>query len=65
MFSLCSTANNDALDRVAVLFIINRYNRRINGGSCMWLTTLPPSLPDLLEIFELEPPGTLRAFPEL
>jgi hypothetical protein len=31
------------------------------GGRCVWLTTLPPSCPDCLEIWEPQPPGTLRA----
>ena len=31
------------------------------GGRCVGLTTLPPSCVDCLEIWELQPPGTLRA----
>ena len=31
------------------------------GGRCVGLTTLPPSCADCLEIWELQPPGTLRA----
>jgi hypothetical protein len=30
------------------------------GGRCVGLTTLPPSCADCLEIWESEPPGTLR-----
>jgi len=35
------------------------------GGWCVGLTTLPPSCADYLEIWELQPPGTLRACPVL
>jgi hypothetical protein len=35
------------------------------GGQCVGLTTLPPSSADCLEIWELQPPGTLRASPDL
>jgi hypothetical protein len=35
------------------------------GGRCVGLTTLPPSCADCLEIWELQPPGTLRACPGL
>jgi len=31
------------------------------GGRCIGLTTLPPSYADCLEIWEPEPPETLRA----
>ena len=31
------------------------------GGLCVRLTTLPPSCADCLEIWEPQPPGTLRA----
>ena len=31
------------------------------GGWCVGLTTLPPSCADSLEIWEPQPPGTLRA----
>jgi hypothetical protein len=31
------------------------------GGSCVGLTTLPPSGVECLEILEPQPPGTLRA----
>jgi len=31
------------------------------GGRCVGLTTLPPSGADCLEIWEPQPPGTLRA----
>ena len=31
------------------------------GGRCIGLTTLPPSFADCLEIWEPQPPGTLRA----
>ena len=36
------------------------------GGKCgrfVWLTTLPPSCADCVEIWEPQPPGTLRACP--
>ena len=32
-------------------------------GRCVGLTTLPPSCTDCLEIWEPQPPGTLRACP--
>jgi hypothetical protein len=35
------------------------------GGRCVRLTTLPPSCADCLEIWEPQPPGTLRACPAL
>jgi len=31
------------------------------GGQCVGLRTLPPSCADCLEIWEPQPPGTLRA----
>jgi hypothetical protein len=34
---------------------------RGKGGRCVGLTTLPPSCADCLEIWEPQPPGTLRA----
>jgi len=38
---------------------------RGKGGWCVRLTTLPPSCANCLEIWELQPPGTLRACPGL
>ena len=38
---------------------------RGKGGRCVGLTTLPPSCADCLEIWEPQPPGTLRACPGL
>jgi hypothetical protein len=35
------------------------------GGRCVRLTTLPPSCVDCLEIWEPQPPGILRACPDL
>jgi len=35
------------------------------GGLCVGLTNLPPSCADCLEIWEFQPPGTLRACPGL
>jgi hypothetical protein len=35
------------------------------GGRCVGLTTLPLSCTDCLEIWEPQPPGTLRACPGL
>ena len=35
------------------------------GSRCVGLTTLPHSCADCLEIWELQPPGTLRACPRL
>jgi hypothetical protein len=33
------------------------------GGRCVRLTTLPPSCAECLQIWEPQPPGTLRACP--
>jgi len=38
---------------------------RGKGGRCVGLTTLPPSCAKCLEIWEPQPPGTLRASPGL
>jgi hypothetical protein len=35
------------------------------GGRCVELTTLPPSCANCLEIWEPQPPGILRACPEI
>ena len=35
------------------------------GGRCVWLTTLPHSRADCFEIWEPQPPGSLRACPGL
>jgi len=35
------------------------------GGRCVGLTTLPPPCADCLEIWESQPPGTLRTCPGL
>jgi hypothetical protein len=35
------------------------------GGQCLGLTTSPPSCADCLEIWESQPPGTLRSCPAL
>jgi len=32
-------------------------------GQCVWLTTLPPSCADCLEIWEPQTPGTLKTCP--
>jgi len=37
----------------------------VKGGQCIGLTTLPPSSANCLEIWEPQPPGTLRACPGL
>jgi hypothetical protein len=37
----------------------------VKGSRCVGLTTLPPSCADCLEIWEPEPPGTLRTCPGL
>ena len=36
-------------------------NTGSKGGRCVGLTNLPPSCADYLEIWEPQPPGTLRA----
>jgi hypothetical protein len=41
------------------------YSLAGNGGRCVGLTTLPPSCADCREIWEPQPPGTLRARPVL
>jgi hypothetical protein len=38
---------------------------RSKGGRCIGLTNLPPSCDDCLEVWEPQPPGTLRACPGL
>ena len=46
----------------------NEYQEYIlggKGGRCVGLTTLPPSCADCLEIWEPQPPGTLRVCPGL
>jgi hypothetical protein len=35
------------------------------GGRCIWLTNLPSSCADCLEIWRPQPPGTLRPYPGL
>jgi len=37
----------------------------VKGDQCVGPTTLPPSCADCLEIWEPQPPGTLRACPGL
>jgi hypothetical protein len=39
------------------------YSLGTKSGRCVGLTTLPPSSADCLEIWEPQPPGTLRAYP--
>jgi len=43
----------------------NEYQEYFQGGGrrgqCLGLTTIPPSGADCLEIWELQPPGTLQA----
>jgi len=41
------------------------YLLRGKGGGCLGLTTLTPSCADCLEIWEPQPPGTLRNRPGL
>jgi hypothetical protein len=46
----------------------NEYQEYFLGGKgsrCVRLTTLPPSCADCIEIWEPQPPGTLRACPGL
>jgi hypothetical protein len=38
---------------------------RVKASRCIGLTTLPPSRADCPEIWEPQPPGTLRACPGL
>jgi len=47
---------------------INEYQEYFLGvksGRCVGLTTLPPACADCLEIWEPQPPGNLKACPEL
>ena len=51
---------------VYLAFNRNVYQEYFLGGKegrCIWLTTLPPSYADCLEIWEPQLPGTLRACP--
>ena len=41
------------------------YFQRAKGGRFVGLTILPPSCADCLEIWESQPPGTLRVYPDL
>jgi hypothetical protein len=41
------------------------WGRGGKGGRCIWLTTLPPSCADCLEIWEPQAPGILRACTEI
>ena len=45
--------------------IITRNIYWAKGGRCVGLTILPPSCVDCLDIWEPQPPGTLRACPGL
>ena len=46
--------------------VSNRNEYRVGkGGRCVGLTTLPPSCAGCLKIWEPQPPGTLRACPDL
>ena len=49
--------------RIARMAVIEYHDYFLGdkGGRCVGLTTLPPSRADCLEIWELEPLGTLRA----
>jgi hypothetical protein len=44
---------------------LTEMSTRSKGGRCVGLTTLPPSCADCVEMWEPEPPGTLRACPGL
>jgi len=44
---------------------LQEYFLRGKGGRCVGLTTLPPSCADCHEIWEPQPPGTLRTSPGL
>jgi hypothetical protein len=53
---------------VVSVYNINEYQEYFLGGKggwCIGLTTLPASCADYLEIWEPQPPGTLRACPGL
>ena len=46
-------------------FLWGEGGRWVKGGRCVGLTTLLPSCADCLEIWEPQPPGTLRVCPGL
>jgi len=56
-----------ALGLTQLLIEMSTRNSSCGGkdGRCVGLTTLPPSCVDCLEIWEPQPPGTLRACPGL
>jgi len=45
--------------------VYQEYLLGVKGGRCVGLTTLPPSCVECLEIWEPQPPGTLRDCPDL
>jgi len=72
MVSLKFFVDNNSSGRPMALglteFLTEKSTRNISwgkGGWCIGLTTLPPSCADCLEIWEPQPPGTLRTSPGL
>jgi hypothetical protein len=57
--------HNPGVDSASNRNEYQEYFLESKGGRCVWLTTLPPSSADCLEIWEPQPPGTLRACPGL
>jgi len=54
-----------ALGSTQILTEMSTRNVSLGGSQCIGLTTLPPSHADCHEIWEPQPPGTLRACPGL
>jgi hypothetical protein len=58
--------NTHVIVIVAFIFVSwAAYLRMVMATRCVWLTTLPPSYADYIEILEPQPPGTPRARPGL
>jgi hypothetical protein len=51
--------------RAHIGLLSHGYYYYYKGGQCVWLTNLPCSCADSVEIWEPEPPGTLTACPGL
>jgi len=68
IFSLTRSFRPHYSSGVDSAFNRNEYQEYFLGGKGSWcvrLTTLPPSCADCFEIWEPQPPGTLRACPVL
>jgi hypothetical protein len=66
VFFLVTTANYESeVDSTSTRNEYQEYFLGGIGGRCVELTTLPPTFADCLEIWEPQPPETLRACPGL